>query len=79
MTTSGYISMCSLCRYKHIGLQGASTWIFADKGEAFSFSEIYILGNAHLAFMPKNSYTDSSTVFAGNVVGDKTGMILFLK
>ncbi|KAL4226615.1 hypothetical protein ACF0H5_014598 [Mactra antiquata] len=62
-------------RYKHIGLGGASTWIFADNNEEFSFSEVILKGNAHLAFMPRNSYTDASSVVAGNVVGDKTGWL----
>lgn len=61
-------------RYKHINLEGASTWIFADNGEQFSFSEIQLQGKAHLGFMPRNAYTDSASIFAGNVVGDKTGL-----
>ncbi|WAR26294.1 hypothetical protein MAR_011998 [Mya arenaria] len=60
-------------RYKYISLHAASTWILADAGQSFDFSEIYIQGQAHLSFRPKNSYTDAVSVFAGNVVGDKTG------
>jgi len=70
---SVHILIYCLYRYKHIDLEGASTWIFADNAEQFSFSEIQIQGNAHLGFMPKTTYEDSATIFAGNVVGDKTG------
>lgn len=60
-------------RYKHIGLSGASSWIFADTNQQFSFDEIQIKGHAHLAIMPKNSYTDMASVNANKVTGDKTG------
>lgn len=65
-------------RYKHLDLEGASTWIFASSGEQFTFSEIQIKGNAHLGFMPSGSYGDAASVFAGSVVGDKTGTFVFV-
>jgi len=63
-------------RYKHTTLHGASTWILASAGESFEFSEIVLKGNAHLAFMPTGAFTDSASVLAGNVVGDKTGTMV---
>ena len=63
-------------RYKHIGLGGASTWIFADPNEQFTFSEVFLRGQSHLAFMPRHSFNDSVQVDVGNIVGDKTGYLL---
>jgi hypothetical protein len=56
----------------HASHAGASTWISATVGETFTFSEIYIKGNAHLAFDYGASQSQASIV-AGNIVGDKTG------
>lgn len=67
-----------LFRYKHLDLEGASTWIFASSGEQFTFSEIQIKGNAHLGFIPSGSYGDAASVFAGNVFGDKTGTFVLI-
>ena len=61
-------------RYKFPELFGASTWIYADDGHVFDFSEIDVRGNAHLAFKAKTGdNTDSATIIAGKVAGDKTG------
>ena len=64
-------------RYKFPELFGASTWIYADDGHVFDFSEIDVRGNAHLAFKAKTGdNTDSTTVIADKVAGDKTGKSL---
>ncbi|XP_060557569.1 uncharacterized protein LOC132717977, partial [Ruditapes philippinarum] len=84
-TSSSYVALCEIeifsdpspdeLRYKHIGLFGASTWIFADRNEQFTFSEVILKGQSHLAFMPRHDYTDGVLVDVGNVIGDKTGFL----
>ena len=71
--------MFAFSRYKYPELDGAFTYIYASNGEHFNFSEILIQGSAHLAFKAKSGDNkDSATVFAGNVTGDKTGLLLYV-
>ena len=56
----------------HASHAGAVTWIPASFGESFTFSEIYIKGNAHLAFDYGATQSQVSIV-AGKIIGDKTG------
>ena len=66
------------CRYENPELDGAFTWILADSGQVFNFSEIQIKGKAHLAFKAKSGdNTNTATIWAGNVTGDKTGNSFF--
>ena len=61
-------------RYAYPQLDGAFTYIFATNGESFDFSEIQIQGNAHLAFKAAGGdNTDSATIYASYINGDKTG------
>lgn len=58
---------------QHASLAGASTWITAGVGGSHEFSEIFLKGNAHLAF-DYGATESQASIVAGNIVGDKTGL-----
>ncbi len=62
-------------RYAWRGLDGARTWIEPVVGiAAHSFSELHILGGAHLAFRPPDGSTTSQVVMdVDTLQGDKSG------
>lgn len=68
-----YSNSFYLNRMQHASLSGASTWITAGVGGSHEFSEIYLEGNAHLAF-DYGATESQASIVAGNIVGDKTGL-----
>ena len=66
-------------RYRHPDLNGVFTWVLVDNGQQLDFTEIQVQGSAHLAFKAKSGVdTDSASIMAVNVTGDKTGKSLFV-
>ena len=62
-------------RYEHRELDGARTWVEPDTStSAYNFSEVYVLGGAHLAFR-SDSLQNSVDVDIEYVHGDKTGWL----
>ena len=51
------------------------TWIEADEGNVLELSELFVLGSAHLAFLPDPGYSpsDNLEVSIGMLHGDKSG------
>nr|XP_054759184.1 uncharacterized protein LOC129265193 [Lytechinus pictus] len=63
-------------RYEHRELDSARTWIEPAGTSFHQFDEVYILGGAHLAFMPLDyNLTEPVSVQVGQLYGDTTGYI----
>ena len=61
-------------RYETRELSGAYTWVEPETGRTtYDFDELYLLGGAHLAFMPPH-LTTPVQVNVDNLLGDKTGV-----